>query len=165
MPSVAKLGYFNTVVKGCFSYPREATPITWYLTTRIWISWGKFWPPPPPPPKCILQPEHDFYRVTPSKRHWASFGIVSNWVGFVVKTWQPCLAALWWNLHVIVRMLMAVGPRQIIRGYKSVIKTVCRLDRQNMSEDNTMKARCCQELVANYQDKRLWQSCAADGQQ
>lgn len=50
---------------------------------------------------------------------------------------------------------MAVGPLWIIRGYKSVIKTVCRLDHQNMSEDNTKKAQRCQKLVANYQDKRV----------
>lgn len=55
---------------------------------------------------------------------------------------------------------MAVSPLRIIRGYKSVIKTVCRLDRQNMREDNTMKAQRCQELVANYQDKRVVQLTA-----
>ncbi len=35
---IGKLGYFNTVAMGCFSYPRvEATPIMWYLAPGMQI--------------------------------------------------------------------------------------------------------------------------------
>lgn len=52
------------------------------------------------------------------------------------------------------------GSRWIIRGYKSVIKTLCRLDRQNMSEDNTIKAQHCQELSKLSRQKSATELCS-----
>lgn len=52
------------------------------------------------------------------------------------------------------------GSRWIIRGYKSVIKTLCRLDRQNMSEDNTIKVQHCQELSKLSRQKSATELCS-----
>jgi len=60
-------------------------------------------------------PESDFYWGTPLKRGWARFGLVlsSNWMGFVVKTWQP-----WEGNKYDTKILQEYSDIQDQRKYK-----------------------------------------------
>ncbi len=75
----------------------ETTPEMWYLASRMQILPGE-----PHQKMCILPPGMRFFNGgPPSKRDWAGLGLAvsSNWAGFVVKTWQPCVGRrLWWEV-------------------------------------------------------------------
>lgn len=60
-------------------------------------------------------------------------------------------------------MLIAARLSRIIKGYKSVIKTVCRLRCQNMSEDNTAKASTAKNKLSRQ--KTVTEYCTRAVQQ
>lgn len=79
----AEMGFFNTVVAGCFSCPRiEATPVTGYTANGMQIFSGE-----PCQKTCILSPERDFLPGEPPRN---AIGLVLYRIWAVlVKTWQP----------------------------------------------------------------------------
>ncbi len=72
-------GYFNTVVEGCFSCPRvESDPNN--------VIFSEFYYGTPPKNVCFTPRDAIFNGGN-------TIGLVlsSNWAGFDVKTWQPCI--------------------------------------------------------------------------
>ncbi len=69
----------------------EATSIMWYL-------WNVTFTRGTPLKNVYFTPRNVIFKgIPPSKRNWASFGLVlrSNLVGIVLKTWKPWLYWVW----------------------------------------------------------------------